>query len=61
MEEETKKQEDVHITKGFTRWTHQHRRMAKWLMKGSIALVASILYYFRREEKRIEDEIDKKK
>jgi hypothetical protein len=56
MAEETKKHEDIHITKGFTGWVHHHRILAKWLMKGLVALVASLLYYLRKEEEHIEKE-----
>ncbi|MDO8495889.1 MAG: hypothetical protein Q7S43_00340 [bacterium] len=60
MSEETKKQEDIHITKGFTGWVHHHRTLAKWLMKILVAGVASLLYYLRREQKHIEEENKKK-
>lgn len=59
MEEQNKKPEDIHITKSFTGWVHHHRRMAKWLMKGLVAVIASLLYYLRKEEKHIEEESKK--
>lgn len=60
MEEEHKKQEDIHLTKGLTRWVHHHRRLAGWLIKGLIAGVTAFLFYLRREEKHIEDETKKR-
>lgn len=56
MSGENKKQEDIHITKGFTNWVHHHRRMAIWLMKIFIAGMTSLLFYLRREERHIEEE-----
>ena len=56
MAEENKKQEDIHLTKGFTRWVHHHRRLAKWLVKGLAAGVSLLLFYLRKEEKQIEQE-----
>ena len=56
MTEENKKQEDIHINKGFTGWVHHHRRLAKWLFKLLIAGVVSLLYYLRNQEKVIEQE-----
>ena len=55
------KQEDIHLTKGFTGWVHHHRTLAKWLMKFLVAGIASLLYYLRREEKHIEEESKKVK
>ena len=60
MAEENKKSEDVHLTKGFTCWVHHHRKLAKWLMRALIALVTSILYYLRREQRHIDEEGNKK-
>ncbi|OGM99591.1 MAG: hypothetical protein A2817_01875 [Candidatus Yanofskybacteria bacterium RIFCSPHIGHO2_01_FULL_39_8b] len=56
MEEQNKKTEDIHLTKGFTGWVHHHRRLAKWLMKILVTGIASILYYLRKEQKHIEEE-----
>lgn len=61
MTEENKKVEDIHITKGFTRWVHHHRTLAKWLMKALIAGVTAILYYLNRQEKQIENEEKREK
>jgi hypothetical protein len=55
------KQEDIHINKGFTGWVHHHRVLAKWLLKALVAIVASLLYYLRKEERHIEEETDKRK
>ncbi|OGN00329.1 MAG: hypothetical protein A3B91_00255 [Candidatus Yanofskybacteria bacterium RIFCSPHIGHO2_02_FULL_41_29] len=56
MSEEAKKQQDIHINKGFTGWVHHHRILARWLMKILVVGVTSLLYYLRREEKHIENE-----
>ena len=60
MDEENKKQPDIHISKGFTGWVHHHRRLAKWLMKFLVAGVTALLYYLRREQRHIEEEGKKK-
>lgn len=56
MNDDNKKLEDIHITKGFTGWVHHHRKMAKWLFKLLIAAVTSTLFYLKRQEKVIEQE-----
>lgn len=61
MTDGAKKSEDIHLTKGFTGWVHQHRILAKWLMKFLVAGVTALLYYLRREQKHIEEENKKHK
>lgn len=60
MEERDKKQ-DIHLTKGFTGWVHHHRMLAKWLMKILVAGATAFLYYLRREQKHIDEEVKKPK
>lgn len=51
--------QDIHLTKGFTGWVHHHRILAKWLMKALVAVITSLLYYLRKEERHIEEESKK--
>lgn len=55
-EGQDKKQEDIHLTREVTSWVHHHRKLAKWLMRILVMGLAVASYYFKKEQKHLEDE-----
>ena len=56
MAEDNKKHEDTHGTEKTTKWVHKHRTAAKWLSKAAVLSVATLLYYLKKQSKKIVEE-----